>query len=40
MKYSITSSLRIKEMGKICFPLGKLNFKHIGNSVSAAEVLA
>ena len=26
MRSSITSSLRIKEMGKICFPLGKIEF--------------
>ena len=26
MRSSITSSLRIKEMGKTCFPLGKTEF--------------
>ena len=40
MRSSITSSLRIKEMGKTCFPLGKIEFLGHWNSVYTTKFLA
>ena len=40
MRSSITSSLRIKEMGKTCFPLGKIEFLRHWNPVYTTKFLA